>query len=64
MEQSKCVPELDIFHAVLPADVECGTDFLHLVLRAEWPQTLELGIVEGQTNRNDLGQEVNGSECA
>jgi hypothetical protein len=39
MEQIKCVPKPDIFHAVLLADVECGTEFLHLVLRAERPQT-------------------------
>ena len=46
------------------ADIERGTDFLHLLFRTKRPQTLELGIVEGQTDRDDLGQEVKGNEGA
>ena len=64
MEQVEGVPELDVFRAVFLADVECGADFLHFLLRTKWPQTLELGIVEGQTDRDDLGQEVKGNEGA
>jgi hypothetical protein len=55
VEQVEGVPELDVFRAVLLADVECGADFLHLLLRAKRPQTLEFGVVKGQTDGEDLG---------
>ena len=64
MEQVEGVSELYVFRAVFLADVECGADFLHFFLRTKRPQTLELGIVEGQTDRDDLGQEVKRNEGA
>jgi len=64
VEQVEGVSELDIFRAMFLTDVERRTDFLHLLFRTKRPQTLEFSIVEGQTNRDDLGQEVKGNESA
>ena len=55
-------------HGYLRADflaqVESGTDFLHLLLGSQRPKTLEFGIVEGQADRKDLGQEIQRSQSA
>ena len=62
VEQVGGVSELNIFRAVLLADVKCGADFLHFLLRMERPQTLELSVMEGQTDGNCLGEKVEGRE--
>ena len=62
MEQVECVSELDVFRAVLLADVERGTDFLHFLLRTKRPQTLELSVVKRQTDRKDLGEQIDAGE--
>ena len=56
MEQVEGVSELNVFCAVFLAYVECRTDLLHLFLGMKQPQTLELSVVEGQTDRHDLGE--------
>ena len=58
VEQVERVSELDVFRAVLFADVKRGTDFLHFLLRTKRPQTLELGVVKGQTDWKDLGEQM------
>ena len=58
MEQVERVSELYVFRAVLFGDVECGADFLHFLLCTlctKRPKALELGVVEGQTDGDDLG---------
>jgi hypothetical protein len=37
MKQVEGVSELDVFRAMFLADVECGADFLYLLLRAKRP---------------------------
>ena len=56
VEQVERVSELDVLGAVLLADVERRADLLHLLIRAQRPQTLELGVVEGQQTRRTLGR--------
>ena len=55
MEQVERISELYVFRAVFFGDVERGADFLHFLLRTKWPKTLELGVVEGQTDGDGLG---------
>ena len=55
MEQVEHVSKLYVFRAVLFGDVERGVDFLHSLLHMKCPKTLELGVVEGQTDGDDLG---------
>ena len=50
MEQVEGVFELNVFRAVFLAYVECRTDLLHPFLGTKRRQTLELGVVEGQTD--------------
>lgn len=55
-------------HGYLRADflaqVESGTNFLHLLLGSQRPKTLEFGIVKGQADGKDLGQEIQRSQSA
>ena len=62
VQQVERVSKLDILGAVFLADVECRTDLLHLFLCAERPQTLELGIMKGQTDGDDLGEQIYGRQ--
>ena len=55
VQQVERVAELNILRAVRLADVECRADLLHLFLRAQGPQTLELSVVERQADGDDLG---------
>ena len=55
VEQVERVAELDVFRARLLGHVERAADLLHLFLRPERPQTLELGVVQTQTYGKDLG---------
>ena len=64
MEQVEGVSELNVFRAVFLAYVERRTDLLHLFLGTKRPQTPELSVVEGQTDRHDLGEQIDGSEGA
>lgn len=47
---------------MLLADIEHRAHFLHLLLRAEWPQPLELRIVERQTDGEDLREQIDRCE--
>src|SRR6266850_1371908 len=58
MEQVERVSELNIFCAVLLAKVERGTNLFHFLLCAQWPKTLELGIVERKTNWEHLREQI------
>jgi hypothetical protein len=49
---------------VLFTDVEHRAYLLHCLLHTKRPQTLELGVVRGQTDRDDLGKQIDGSEDA
>jgi len=50
--------------AKLLRDVESSANLLHLLLRSKRPETLELGVVKGEADGDDLGEEVERSESA
>ena len=62
MEQVEGVSELNVFRAVLFADIESGTDFFYLLPRAKRLKTLELGFVKRQTDGKNLGEQIDGGE--
>ena len=62
-EQGGSVEQVEGVCAVLFADVKCRADFLHFLLRMERLQTLGLSAVEGQTDGDDLGEEVGGTRA-
>ena len=64
VEKVERVPELHILGAMLLTHIESRADLLHLFFRSQRPQALELGVVQRQTDGDDSGQKVYGSERA
>ena len=62
VQEVERVAKLDVLGAHVLGNVERRAHLLHLLLRAQRPETLELGIVQRETDGHDLGKQVEGSE--
>src|SRR6266702_5206653 len=62
MEQIERLSELHIFCAVPLTDIARRTDFFHLLLSAQRPETLKFGVMEGQANGEHFREQVDGDQ--
>jgi hypothetical protein len=58
VKQVKGISVLDVLRRDLLWQVERSADLIHFLLVSKRPETLELGVVKGETGREDLWEEV------